>query len=257
MISVKEYDKDRFDRSKRIDWIDIDRIGKARCLVAGAGALGNEAVKCLVLSGFRDITITDTDHVVASNLNRCVFFREGDVKEGPKSEILAERASELDHNVRIHSRRTKVQDIEDWACFDIVLGCLDNIAARLHVNANAYFFGVPYVDGGTDGMYGKVQVVVPNGPCLQCSMNRSHYDLTETRFSCTGKESVFYVPKMASEITTTSVIAAMQVREAMKIVSGCEDRCIRNAAYYDGMTGETFVLEIRKDETCDNHIGEE
>ena len=253
MISVREYDSDRFDRSRRIGWIDIDKIHSTRCLVAGAGALGNEVLKCLVLSGFRDITVVDTDDIVASNLNRCVFFRNSDVKKGTKAEILAERASELDPDADIKFRNMRVQDIDDWSSFDIVIGCLDNISARLHVNAHACYSGVPYVDGGTGGMRGKVQVILPGGPCIRCPMNESHYKVLETRFSCTGNESFFYVPKIAAEITTTSAIAAMQVREALKIASGCKDMCIRNVAYYDGMSGETYVLEVKKDLDCENH----
>jgi len=256
MISAKGYDKDRFDRSKRIGWIDIDNIRDARCFVAGAGALGNEVMKCLVLSGFRDITVTDTDHVELSNLNRCAFFRERDVKNGMKSHILAERASELDPDVKITSRCERVQDVCDWEEFDIILGCLDNISARLHTNAHACHNGIPYIDGGTDGMIGKIHVVIPGGPCLQCAMNRSHYNVLETRFSCSGKSSAFYIPKNAAEITTTSIIAAMQVREAMKIASGRDDMCIRNVAYYDGISGETAVLEVKKDGMCENHTEE-
>ena len=256
MISAKEYDRDRFDRSKRIEWVKMDLIQEARCLVAGAGALGNEVIKCLVLSGFRNITITDTDHVVTSNLNRCVFFRDADVKNGLKSDILAERASMLDPGVKITPRHDRVQDIDDWDSFDIILGCLDNISARLHVNAHSYHHGIPYIDGGTDGMIGKVQTVIPGGPCLQCAMNRSHYNILETRFSCTGKQSAFYVPKNAAEITTTSIIAAMQVREAMKIASGRDDMCIRDVAYYDGISGEATVLGIKKDNMCEIHMEE-
>ncbi|MDR0778233.1 MAG: ThiF family adenylyltransferase [Methanomassiliicoccaceae archaeon] len=253
MISAREYDKDRFDRSKRIEWLDMDAIGDCRCLVVGAGALGNEAVKCLVLSGFRDITIVDMDDIVLSNLNRCVFFRSSDVKNGLKADILAERASRLDPDVTIRSKRMRIQELERWDAFGIVIGCLDNISARLHVNAHSYYHKIPYVDGGTDGMTGKIQVVLPGGPCLQCSMNRTHYKALETRFSCTGKDAAFYVPKMAAEITTTSVIAAMQVREAMKIMSGREDMCVKNMSYYDGISGETFTLEVKKDERCENH----
>ena len=256
MISAKEYDKDRFDRSKRIEWIDLDKIQNARCLVAGAGALGNEAMKCLVLSGFRDITVTDTDRVVLSNLNRCIFFRDPDVNGRMKSDILAERASEIGPVVTIRPRHDRVQDIDDWEDFDIILGCLDNISARLHVNAHACHHGIPYIDGGTDGMRGKAQAVLPGGPCLQCAMNRSHYDILETRFSCSGKRSAFYIPKNAAEITTTSIIAAMQVREAMKIASERYDLCIKDAAYYDGVSGETSVLKIKRDGMCENHKGE-
>jgi molybdopterin/thiamine biosynthesis adenylyltransferase len=256
MISVRGYDKDRFDRSKRIEWMDIGRIQRSRCLVAGAGALGNEAVKCLVLSGFRDITVTDMDDVVLSNLNRCVFFRTSDIKNGTKSELLAERASELDPDVKIKARNMKIQETDDWSNFDIILGCLDNISARLHVNAHACYHEIAYVDGGTDGMNGRVQVILPSGPCMQCSMNKSHFRLLETRFSCTGNGFIFRGPKTAAEITTTSVIAAMQVREAVKIISGREDLCIKDAVYYDGLTGETAVLSVKKDDSCTNHTSE-
>jgi len=77
-VKVREYDRDRFDRMRRIDCLDIDNLHRSRCLVVGAGALGNEVVKCMLLAGFGDITIVDMDEVVISNLSRCVFFREGD-----------------------------------------------------------------------------------------------------------------------------------------------------------------------------------
>ena len=82
------FDQDRLERSKRIAWLDMDQIARTKCLVVGAGALGNEVVKDLVLSGFRHIELVDMDHVVRSNLNRCVFFREGDAEQKlMKSEI--------------------------------------------------------------------------------------------------------------------------------------------------------------------------
>ena len=246
--------RDRFDRMRRVNWIDVDSIHKTRCLVVGAGALGNEAVKDLVLAGFRDITIVDMDDIVVSNLSRCLFFRESDVKKVMKANTVAERASELDPEVNIRPLSIRIQDLDEWD-FDIILGCLDNISARMHTNSHAYYYGIPYVDGATDGLYGKVQVVLPNGPCLQCTMNRSHIREMEKRFTCTGSGST-YVPKIASDITTTSVIAGIQVREAMKIVSGRADMCIRHVSYYDGDKGEMFTVEATIDKECQNHIYE-
>jgi molybdopterin/thiamine biosynthesis adenylyltransferase len=252
MLRAGHYDSDRFDRSKRIGWMDIDAVHRSRCLVAGAGALGNEVVKNLVLSGFRDITIVDMDHIVMSNLNRCVFFRSSDIGIVGKADILAERASEIDHDVVITPRTMRIQDMKEWD-FDIAFGCLDNIAARLHLNSHCVFHGIPYVDGATDGMRGKVQTVL-GGPCLQCTMNRTHINVMNERYSCTPSRYVF-VQRTAAEITTTSVIAAMQVREALKIVSGRKGLCTCNAVYYNGETGDTETLEADIDPNCPNHGG--
>jgi len=253
-VRAREYDSDRFDRMRRTGWLDIDKIQGSRCLVAGAGALGNEVVKCMLLAGFGDVTVVDMDHVVPSNLSRCVFFRDADAGRG-KAEAVAERATELYPGSKVTPVASRVQDLEDWG-FDVVMGCLDNISARLHVNSHARYHGAPYIDGATDGFRGKVQVVLESGPCLECAMNGSHMRLMDERFSCTGSGSIF-VPKLAADITTTSVVAAVQVREAMKILSGRRELCIKNVMYYDGATGTMQCLESPEDRNCSNHHREE
>ncbi len=243
------------DRTRRIGWVDLDRVEGSKVLVVGAGALGNETVKDLVLFGFRHIDVLDMDHVVRSNLNRCVLFREGDESSGRgKADLVAERARQLSSEANISPKNGMVQSMgsEEMRQYDMILGCLDNVAARLHLNANSYHAQVPYIDGGTDGFRGKLQVVVPPvTPCLQCAMNRSHFKVMERRFSCTGHDTVFYQPKMPAEITTTSVIAALQVREAVKLLSGMGT--IKHALYYDGVLGTTELLLLDIDPGCPNH----
>ncbi len=251
MISIGFSDSDRFDRMKRIEWTDIDRIHGTRCMVVGAGALGNEVIKNLVLAGFRDITLVDMDDIVLSNLSRCLFFRESDIKSGYKAEIVAERGTELDPLCKIRSIVSRIQDVE-IGDYDVILGCFDNIEARMHVNAHAYYSKNPYIDGATDGMRGRLQVIMPGGPCFECTLNRTHAKVAEMRFTCTGNGTAF-VPKTASDITTTSVIAAMQVREAVKIASGAEDMCVKGVTYYFGESGEVINCELKISEECHNH----
>lgn len=251
VVTTDFMDRDRFDRMRRIDWVDVDAIHGKRCLVIGAGALGNEVIKDLVLAGFRRMTVVDMDFIVTSNLSRCLFFRESDVKKVMKAEIVAERASELDPEAEITPVVSKIEEIDDWD-YDIVIGCLDNIAARMHANAHSYFRGIPYIDGATDGMNGRVMTVLPGGPCLQCTMNATHVREMERRFTCTGNGTAF-VPKTASDITTTAVIAGMQVREAIKIASGRSDLCVKGVTYYYGVSGEAETLSVSTDPECMNH----
>jgi molybdopterin/thiamine biosynthesis adenylyltransferase len=250
-------DEDRYERSRRIAWLDVEALGRSKCLVVGAGALGNEVVKDLVLSGIQDITLVDMDRVVRSNLNRCVFFREGDAERSlAKVDVVARRAMDLAPDSRISAREGKVEGMgtEELAHYDVIFGCLDNIAARLHLNAQACHVKVPYIDGGTDGFRGKVQVVLPPAtPCLQCAMNRSHHKVMERRFSCTGADVVLHERKVAAEITTTSIIAAIQVREALKVLSGRPEACIENVEYYDGYQARSECFEIEIDPDCPNH----
>lgn len=243
--------EDRYDRMKRIQWMDMDRIACSRCLVVGAGALGNEVLKCLTLAGFRDITIVDMDCVENSNLSRCVFFREED-NGLSKSHILAKRANSLSPDVNIKSIDSKIQEIEDWN-YDMILGCLDNILARLHTNSHATYYGIPYVDGAINGMRGKIQTVLPGGPCLHCAINESHLRLMDLRFSCTGAPRT-PVPVIPAEITTASIVAAMQVREAEKIASEKDELCVRDITFYDGVRGTMDTVSLDIDKDCPNHM---
>jgi molybdopterin/thiamine biosynthesis adenylyltransferase len=128
------------------------------------------------------------------------------------------------------------------------------VAARVHANANAFYHGRPYIDGGTLGMIGKVQVVLPpNSACLQCGMNKTHMAEVARRYSCTGAGMTFVEPARAAEITTTSIVAAVQAREAVKVASGRADRTVDNLWYYDGLKGSAEVLKVNRNPACPVH----
>jgi molybdopterin/thiamine biosynthesis adenylyltransferase len=256
-IVVGEEDTDRFDRARRIGWLDIDAVASSKVLMVGAGAIGNEVGKNLVLSGFRDIAVVDMDRVVDSNLARCLFFsREHSVERRLKAEVVAGGMGALDRQVNARPFTEKIQDLgEDFiGNFDIILGCLDNVLARLYLNSQACYRRIPYIDGAMDGFRGKVQVVIPpETPCLECGMNRSHGRIIEQRFSCTGNDISLFLPKVGAEITTTSIIGGLQAREALKIASSRNGDCIRNVAYYDGLRNNLEMLEIEINPECPNH----
>ncbi len=252
-----EIDGDRFDRARRIPWLDLDRLSKAKVMLVGAGALGNEVAKDLALSGIGKITIVDMDHVVGSNLNRCLFFSDGDVSEkAKKAEVVANGIARLNGTSEAIPVVSRIEEVRDSVLSeqDVILGCLDNIQARLHVNSHAYALGKTYIDGGMEGLIGKVMVVVPpKGACLQCGMNRTHAKVAALRFSCTGKDVVFHEPRLAAEITTTSLISAVMVREALKSLSGHPEMMLSNAFYYDGERNMSEELEVTIDPSCPVH----
>jgi molybdopterin/thiamine biosynthesis adenylyltransferase len=258
VVKIGSTEEDVYDRSRRISWIDLESVSNSKILMVGAGALGNEVAKDLALSGFRKITIVDMDHVVSSNLNRCVFFRPQHARERRKKAlVLADGMRALSEHSAPEPIVGKIQEQPPglFNDHDVVLGCLDNVDARIHANACSYAAGKVYVDGGMDGMIGKVMISKPpSGACLQCGMNSTHAKLAGLRFSCTGKDVVFHEPKLAAEITTTSIISAVMVREALKVASGRSDLLLNNAFYYDGERNVSEELEISLDPGCPVHV---
>jgi molybdopterin/thiamine biosynthesis adenylyltransferase len=276
-IKLGWLDEDRFERSRRLGWFDLDKVGRSSVLVVGVGAIGNEVVKNLVYSGFSRLTLVDMDRIVKSNLNRCLYFSDEDAEAKKyKAEVVAARLKEEGFDVVYHT--SPIQDLgEDFIShFDIVFGCLDNLLARYHLNSHCYFYKIPYIDGGTLGLLGKVQAVLPPSSCLQCNANKTHTKIVNERFSCTGEQTTFFEPKFAAEITTTSIVASVQVREALKILNASrmkeelnkkwkltdeeaqkkfleENTLLGKMFYYDGVrnVSDTIVVPFRQN--CSAH----
>ena len=257
MIRPNEADEDRFDRARLIDWLDMNAVFQTKVLMVGAGALGNEVGKNLVLSGFRDVTVVDMDRVVASNLSRCLFFRMDDAAASRhKAEVLCDGMNSIADKGAVKAVLAPIEECSQslFDESDVVLGCLDNILARTYVNSMSYCSGKLYVDGGMEGFTGRVMVVLPpDGACLQCGMNKSHARVANLRFSCTGVETTFHEPRLASEITTTSLLAGIMVRETVKHVSGRDDLLLSNTFFYDGKTNRGEELEISRNSDCPVH----
>lgn len=257
VLSIKSIDNDQFDRSKRLGWFDIKTVSDAKVLVVGAGALGNEVCKNLVLSGFRNISIVDMDYVVRSNLNRCIFFSVEDAeRKNMKATVLKKKLMILNPSVNVKSFIDPIENLSDEfiPSFNLVLGCLDNILARLHVNAHCYYNQIPFIDGGTNGLIGKVQVVIPpKTSCFECGLNRTHSKIEAMKLSCTDREVSFFESIIASDINTTSLIAAVQVQEALKIIHKRWGQVIYNLFYYDGNRNIAEILEIPINPHCYHH----
>src|SRR5436305_1172118 len=62
-------------RFRLIGWWGQDKLARARVLLGGAGALGNEVLKNLALLGVGNVFVADSDVVANSNLSRSVLFR--------------------------------------------------------------------------------------------------------------------------------------------------------------------------------------
>lgn len=259
-------DDDVFDRQKRVRGWNQDAVERARVLVVGAGALGNEVLKLLLQLGVRRITLVDNDAVVKANLNRCVFFNNDDAsKRVLKVDALKREAKRLFPQTDIVALPKLVEQLPEsfYDGFDFAFSCLDNLGARLHLNAFTYG-KVPLIDGGTTGFLGKVQVVKAPSSCLECGLAKRDYKLLWLKYSCTGDEIDWLNPKMPALPTTTSVIAGIQVEEFLKMLfseaEGAPEEMLKASEslvgrylHYDALRRAARVFEIPRRASCPVH----
>ncbi|KAJ2986992.1 hypothetical protein NUW58_g4754 [Xylaria curta] len=148
-------------------------IKQARILMVGAGGIGCELLKNLVLSGFGEIHIVDLDTIDLSNLNRQFLFRHEHIKK-PKAEIAKEAAQSFNPNVRIVAYHANIKDsqfnLEWFKAFRLVFNALDNLEARRHVNRMCLAADVSLIESGTTGFNGQVQVIKKGvTACYDCT----------------------------------------------------------------------------------------
>jgi len=147
-------------------------IKSSRILVIGAGGIGCEILKNLVLSGFQTIEIIDLDTIDVSNLNRQFLFRPEHVGQ-PKSTVAAEAAMNFNSDVKIIPHYGNIKDdqygIKYFESFSLVLNALDNVEARRHVNRLCLAAKVPLIDSGTTGYTGQVNPIFKGKTsCYDC-----------------------------------------------------------------------------------------
>ncbi|MCB1014665.1 MAG: ThiF family adenylyltransferase [Acidimicrobiales bacterium] len=247
----------RFDRQERITWWDQNRLSAGRVLVVGAGALGNEIVKNLVLVGIGSVVVVDFDVVESSNLSRCVFFRPED--EGLyKAEVLARRANELSPATTVHALTCDIRALGSGIAYraDVMVGGLDSRESRLHLNRMAWRSGRPWVDGAIEGLYGVARVFSPSDSCYECTLTDADYALLSHRQSCRllSHDELAH-GKVPTTATTSSVVAGVQVQEVIKLLHRPRDgvTLLRDALVFDGANNDAYPLRYPRRADCLAH----
>ncbi len=249
-------DDDRYARLRLIQWWDQQRLSRARVLVVGAGALGNEVLKNLALLGIGHVYIVDFDLVEPANLTRSVLFRARD-RGRPKAEVAAEAIRDLNPDVRVRALYGNVLTDVGLGLFrdvEVVIGCLDNREARLWVNRCCWKVGTPWVDGGIQEINGVVKVFTPpDSACYECAMTETDYRLINLRYSCPllRLEDVS-AGKVPTAPTIASMIGGWQTQEALKLIHGMPVGH-GEALVYNGVANQFYRTRFQRREDCLSH----
>lgn len=152
----------------------FNRIRSTKVVMIGAGGIGCELLKDLVLTGYGEIHIVDLDTITLSNLNRQFLFRQKDIDKS-KSLTVCKAVESFNYlGVKLVPHHGNVMDtkqfpIDWWSQFSFIFNALDNLEARSYVNRIALFVKKPLMESGTTGYAGQIQPIYPYySECFDC-----------------------------------------------------------------------------------------
>ena len=248
-----------------LSWFKKEKVKNAHVLVAGAGALGNEVVKNLALFGVGHIYVVDFDQIELSNLTRSVLFREEDAsRHAFKAEVVAQRAMEINPQIKVTPIVGNLFSEVGFGLYrqaDVVIGCLDSRIARYQLNRLCMRAGKAWIDGSIENLTGTVRIYVPGKSCYECGLSREEFNNIMLR---TGCADVVRTQGKAGRVATTpisaSIVGAMQVQEAMKLIHKPNDEETAfktlegKMLHYEGMTNTMNIYKFASwKSTCPAH----
>jgi molybdopterin/thiamine biosynthesis adenylyltransferase len=247
---------ERFSRFRLIGWWDQEKLRSARVLVIGAGALGNEILKNLALLGFAHLIVVDLDCIEASNLSRSILYRAADVGRR-KADAAADAVKNIFPHAQVHSITANVVHgvglgLFGWA--DVVLAGLDNREARLWINRACWKMNKPWIDGAIEGINGVARVFLPGTPpCYECTLGETDWAILNRRMSCNllALESDTE-GKVATTPTISSIIAGLQVQEAVKLLHGLPVLAGKGFIF-EGLNHTSYRVEYSENPDCMSH----
>ena len=208
---------ERYSRQILFDGIGAEgqaRLGAARVLIVGCGALGSAQAEALARGGVGRLRIVDRDFVEESNLQRQTMFTEADARERlPKAVAATRRIAEINSDVTVEA---EVADVHQGNVERLIAGCdlvldgTDNFATRYLVNDACVKHEVNWIYGAAVGAHGVTMTVRPHAsPCLRCVLEEQPPAASAPTCDTAGVI-----------LPIISVVAAVQVSEALKLLTG-------------------------------------
>lgn len=230
---------DRYSRQELLAEIGVDgqeRLAGACAAVVGCGALGTMQATLLVRAGVGRTLLIDRDFVEESNLQRQLLFDERDAERGvPKAEAAARRLS------RANSAVCVVPVVKDVVASnaerllesaDVILDGTDNYETRFLINEVAVKRSIPWIYGAAVSTHGSIMPIIPGQTaCLECLFD----DVPKSRQPTCDTVGVLNA--------VTSLIASLQVVEALKILTGRIDALEARLVTIDVWSGERATLD--------------
>jgi adenylyltransferase/sulfurtransferase len=221
---------DRYSRQILFDGIGEEgqaRLLQSRALIIGCGALGSAQAEALARAGVGKLRIADRDFVESSNLQRQTMFTEADAGERlPKAVACANHLGEINSEITVEPEVVDVNhsNIERLIrdC-DVVLDGTDNFSTRYLINDACVKHRVTWIYGAAVGSYGVTMTIRPyQSACLRCVFPEAPRPASAPTCDTAG----VIMPII-------SVVAAVQVTEALKLLTGNSESLHQTLMQFD------------------------
>lgn len=211
---------------------DQIRLWHSSALVVGLGGLGGTLAELLARVGVGRLLLADGDIFVTSNLNRQWLARQATLGKN-KAQVAAQHLQSINpalvlealaENLTPDNLTTYLSQVQ------VAVDGLDNLRARRDLFEAAQRAGVPLVHGAVVGRFGQVATILPDDPESFTSIYSPQAQEVER-----GREILAPV---------ASLIASLQVQEALRLLLGRPPVYHGRLAHYDGETGTLELLPL-------------
>ena len=227
------------------------RLADSRVTIVGCGALGSAQVESLARAGVGTLRIVDRDFVEYSNLQRQTMFTENDAANRlPKVIAAANHLREINSEITIEPEiadvnHSNVESLIEGS--DLVIDGTDNFATRYLMNDACVKHAVNWVYGAAVGSYGVTMTIRPQvTPCLRCIFPEAPPAASAPTCDTAG----VIMPII-------NLVAAVQVSEALKLLTGCAEDLHQSLMQFDVWRNEWRRISIGRPDaectTCSRH----
>lgn len=206
--------------------------------VVGAGGLGGTVIELLARQGIGRLIIIDDDCFAEENLNRQIMSTEENLGQY-KVVVSAKRVKEVNSATTVVTFRERLTTDNAHSLLSgarVVVDGLDNLSSRMAVEQICRQLAIPYVYASIGGYNGQIMTVFPEDLGLS-SLYGSFSDVMPER----GIETTTGNPP-----TTVALIAALQVQEVVKIITGVGTPLRNQVLMIDARECAIDRIELRK-----------
>ncbi len=250
--------RDVYDRQELvIGQYGQDLLNNAVLGIVGLGGGGSHVVQQAAYAGFGTLVLIDHDRVEPTNMSRLAGAVIADVGRC-KTDVFSDLVHRIRQDLRVRTvteRFPSEAGLQELRNSDLVVSCLDSLAARVELQKFSWRYLIPLVDIGmgtrlkkedgparAESVAGHVHVYLPGGPCMWCT-GLLTTDKLAAESGGKGPEYVEGAASPAQVVSINGVVASMAVTEAMQLVTGFIARDQSDfLRTYDAVKGDLYSL---------------